>query len=214
MSKLGRFIVLEGLEGAGKSTAVSTIKQFLTENVADFLVTREPGGTVVGEAVRSLVKQSPPHEPLDSRAELLLMYASRVQLVECVIKPALQRGTWVLADRFELSTFAYQGGGRGLDAKMIEQLSDFCLAGFKPDLLIFLDVPPDLGLRRVLKRGHTDRIERESKAFFNAVYDAYHAKLKTMDNVAIIDASQPQAVVQRAILEVLTHDLQQQRAVD
>lgn len=201
----GHFIVLEGLEGAGKSTAVATIKQFLQENVNQFMLTREPGGTNVGETVRQLIKQTSKHESLDARAELLLLYASRIQLVECVIKPALSKGTWVLADRFELSTFAYQGGGRGIDKQMIEQLSTFCLQGFIPDLVIFLDVEPAVGLKRVLKRSHFDRIEQEPLAFFTEVYKAYHAKIKTMKQVVIIDANQPEAQVQRAIRNALEH---------
>src|SRR5258708_6479514 len=103
----GRFIVVEGLEGAGKSTALTTIKRYLVENAIDVITTREPGGTHVGEITRQLLKESIPSEPLDPRAELLLFYAARVQLIEQVIRPALQRGSWVLADRFELSTFAY-----------------------------------------------------------------------------------------------------------
>lgn len=203
MSTLGRCIVVEGLEGAGKSTAIATIKQFLTENVGDFIATREPGGTVVGESVRSLIKHAPPGEALDARAELLLLYASRVQLIECVIKPALNKGQWVLADRFELSTFAYQGGGRGLDVRMIEQLSSFCLEGFSPDLILFLDVSPTIGLRRVLSRGHSDRIEQEPEAFFTRVRDAYYAKIKTMEHVVVIDANQPEPAVQQAIVNAL-----------
>ena len=209
MSGLGRFIVVEGLEGAGKSTAVETIKHFLKKNVDDFITTREPGGTVVGEAVRELIKHAPADEPLDSRAELLLLYASRMQLVERLIKPALNAGWWVLADRFELSTFAYQGGGRGLDMQMIQSLSTFCLKGFTPDLIFFMDVSPERGLSRVHQRGHADRIEQESIDFFNNVYDAYHATIKTMKQVVIIDANQPLASVQQAIIDALTDYLKQ-----
>lgn len=205
MSGLGRFIVVEGLEGAGKSTAVHTIKQFLADNIGAFITTREPGGTAVGEVVRQLIKHTPENEHLDARAELLLLYTSRVQLVNQVIKPALHRGTWVLGDRFELSTFAYQGGGRGLDVQMIEELSSFCLEGFAPDLVLFLDVDAAIGLRRVLERGHADRIEKESLEFFMAVCDAYHAKIKTMKQVVVIDANQPEAVVQQGILDALSH---------
>ncbi len=208
MSGLGRFIVVEGLEGAGKSTAIHTIKNFLADNIGDFITTREPGGTAVGEVVRELIKHTPNDEPLDARAELLLLYTSRIQLVNQVIKPALHRGTWVLGDRFELSTFAYQGGGRGLDARTIEGISSFCLEGFVPDLVLFLDVDPAIGLRRALSRGHSDRIEQESLAFFSAVYDAYHAKIKTMKQVIMIDANQPEVVVQQAILDALSHYLE------
>lgn len=208
MSELGRFIVVEGLEGAGKSTAVHTIKRFLSDNIGHFITTREPGGTAVGEVIRQLIKHTPSDEHLDPRAELLLLYTSRVQLVNQVIKPALESGAWVLADRFELSTFAYQGGGRRLDVQMIEQLSAFCLKGFAPDLVLFLDVDPALGLRRALGRGEADRIEKESLDFFTAVCNAYHAKLKTMKQVVVIDANQPQEVVQQAIWDALSHYLE------
>lgn len=203
MSGLGRFIVVEGLEGAGKSTAIHTIKQFLAAHVGDFITTREPGGTAVGEVIRTLIKHPPEHEHLDARAELLLLYTSRIQLVNQVIKPALQKGTWVLGDRFELSTFAYQGGGRGLDVALIEHLSSFCLEGFSPDLVIFLDVDPVTGLDRAKTRGYSDRIEQESEAFFNNVYDAYQSRIKKMKQVVKIDANQSEADVQQAIERVL-----------
>ncbi|AHE66687.1 dTMP kinase [Legionella oakridgensis] len=202
-SQRGHFIVVEGLEGAGKSTAISTIKRFLTDKIDEVIFTREPGGTRVGEAVRHLIKDIVPEEPLDSRAELLLFYAARVQLLEQVIKPALGRGCWVLADRFELSTFAYQGGGRKLDHQMITNLSSFCLGGFQPDLIIFLDVTPQKGLQRAYKRGKTDRIEQEALSFFNDVYTSYHNQMKTMKNVVIIDACQPLKVVQASIRAAL-----------
>lgn len=199
MINKGHFIVIEGLEGAGKSSALSVIKKFLAEQVDEVITTREPGGTHVGEVVRGLIKELEPSEPVDPRTELLLLYAARVQLVEHVIRPALKRGAWVLADRFELSTFAYQGGGRGLDNQMISQLSSFCLGDFKPDLIIFLDITPEKGLQRAKKRGKTDRIEQESLTFFNNVYEQYHHFIKQMTNVVVIDASQPFAVVQHTI---------------
>ena len=199
MVERGRFIVVEGLEGAGKSTALSTIKRFLSPLVPELVTTREPGGTRVGEAARQLIKTKNPDEPLDARAELLLFYAARVQLVERVIRPALDRGAWVLADRFELSTFAYQGGGRKLDPDIINTLSAFCVQGLKPDLTIFLDLTPEEGLARVLKRGKMDRIEEESKLFFDAVYSSYHAHLATMDAVIKIDATKPLGSVQNVI---------------
>lgn len=203
MPKTGHFIVLEGLEGAGKSTALTTIKRFLAERVPELITTREPGGTRVGEAARQLIKETVPSESLDVRAELLLLYASRVQLVEQVIRPALSRGCWVIGDRFELSTWAYQGGGRKIDPDMIANLSTFCVKDIKPDLIIFLDISPELGLRRALKRGKADRIERESLDFFTNVYNSYHHYIKAMPNVAIIDASKPLAVVQNLICTTL-----------
>ena len=210
MLKRGHFIVLEGLEGAGKSTALQTIKQTLASRVPDLISTREPGGTRVGEAARQLIKEFIPGEMLDPRTELLLLYASRVQLVEQVILPALQQGTWVVGDRFELSTWAYQGGGRGLDLEMIAHLSSFCLKDFKPDLTIFLDISPELGLARAHNRGKADRIESESLIFFKQVYEAYHAQLRSMSNVVVIDASKPLVMVQDLIKETLQNYLNTQ----
>ena len=203
----GQFIVLEGLEGAGKSTALTTIKRFLTPYAPELITTREPGGTHVGEVVRDLVKNAPETEPLLAQSELLLFYAARVQLIEQVIRPALARGAWVLADRFELSTWAYQGGGRGVDPSMIQHLSDFCIQNLRPDLILFLDLPPEQGLKRVLERGKTDRIEQEPLDFFNRVYTAYHEKLKTLEQAVLIDASKPLAMVQHLIRTTLENHL-------
>src|SRR3990167_10252257 len=205
--KPGQFIVLEGLEGAGKSTALTTIKRFLAPYVPELIITRESGGTHVGETVRTLIKASPEDEPLSMRAELLLFYAARVQLVEQVIRPALARGAWILADRFELSTFAYQGGGRGLDLEMIAHLSRFCVQDLRPNLILFLDLPPEQGLQRIVARGHMDRIEQESIDFFYRVYHAYHKKLKTLDEAILIDASKPLAMVQHLIRTTLINHL-------
>lgn len=205
MANSGRFIVIEGLEGAGKSTAIEIMRQVLAPHIAELIVTREPGGTHVGEVARELIKQSIPEEPLDPRAELLLFYAARVQLIEQVIRPALARGAWVLADRFELSTLAYQGGGRNLSLNMIQQLSSFCLENIKPDLTLFMDITPEQGMQRVLSRGKADRIEQESMVFFNRVYESYHAHIKTMDNVVTVDASQPLQTVRQSIKAVIEH---------
>ncbi len=201
----GRFIVIEGLEGAGKTTAIKTIKRVLTDLDIKFITTREPGGTHVGEMVRRIVKDATVEEFLDPRAELLLFYAARVQLLEHVIKPALQRGCWVIADRFELSSFAYQGGGRGLDMNTLQMLSSFCVQECKPDLTIFLDVDPKLGLERALKRSKLDRMEQESLAFFKLVYHSYHEHLKKMSNVVRIDANHPLPVVQHLLRTKLSH---------
>jgi dTMP kinase len=208
MAKLpGQFIVLEGLEGAGKSTALTTIKRFLTPYVPELMTTREPGGTHVGEVIRDLIKQTPDTEPLLPRAELLLFYAARIQLIEQVIRPALARGAWVLADRFELSTWAYQGGGRGLDQNLIQHLSDFSVQDLRPNLILFLDLPPEQGLKRILERGNPDRIEQEPVDFFNRVYTAYHEKLQTLEQAVLIDASKPLAMVQHLIRTTLEDHL-------
>lgn len=204
MTKSGRFIVVEGLEGAGKTTAIETIKQQLETVAAKIVVTREPGGTRLGERLRTLVKEDLDGDVLDPRTELLLMYAARVQLVEQVIRPALLRGEWVIADRFELSTYAYQGGGRGIDNAVIDRLSDICLNGFKPDLIIYLDISPEKGLERAKQRGAFDRIEQESLAFFNRVHRAYLDKIDSMDNVSRVNANQNIELVQASVLKQLT----------
>lgn len=203
----GRFIILEGLEGAGKSTALTTIKRFLAPYAPELITTREPGGTAIGEKIREIIKKPAETGVLLDRAELLLFYAARVQLIEEVIRPALARGAWVLADRFELSTWAYQGGGRGLSQSMIQHLSDFCVKDLTPDLVLFLDLPPEQGLQRILERGQIDRIEQESVAFFHRVYTTYHEKLSTLQHAILIDASKPLAMVQHLIRTTLEHFL-------
>lgn len=199
MIKPGKFIVVEGLEGAGKTTAMQWLKDYLSEHVP-LVVTREPGGTALGEALRKLIK----HEtaPISGMAELLLMYAARMQHIEEKIKPALAQGKWVLCDRFELSTYAYQGGGRGIPLQDITQLSQLCLKGFTPDLILFLEISPELGLARAAQRGTSDRFEKESLSFFNAIYNAYHAHIKTFKNTQIIDATRSIDQVQA---QLLTH---------
>jgi dTMP kinase len=189
MSARGQFIVIEGLEGAGKSTAVSAVIAVLESFHVPYITTREPGGTTIGESLRTIVKNPEFKGILQDKTELLLMYASRIQLVEEVIKPALNCGTFVVADRFELSTYAYQGGGRNLDASVIDTLSQFCLAGFKPDLTLFLDLVPELGMQRAGCRGALDRIEQQDMSFFQKVYHAYKTRLNLDPNVVQIDAS-------------------------
>lgn len=196
----GRFIVVEGLEGAGKTTAIETIKHYFESHSQSVIVTREPGGTRIGEGLRTLLKENVDGELLDARCELLMMYAARVQLLQQVIRPALNRGDWVIADRFELSTYAYQGGGRGINKHTLDCLSTICLQDFKPDLILFLDISPEQGLERAKGRGKLDRIEQESKVFFTNVYQAYHQYIKDMDNVHIIDASLPLNSVQKSII--------------
>lgn len=194
MIKRGRLVVIEGLEGAGKSTALHFLQTMLQAEGIQVITTREPGGTVVGETVRKLLTHAE-QESLDSKAELLLFYAARVQLLETVIKPALSQGIWVLADRWELSSFAYQGGGRGIHPTILKQLSDWCIGETQPDLLFYLDISPDIGLQRAQMRGKLDRIEQESLTFFQAVHAAYHSYLPRFRSTVTIDASQPLAQV-------------------
>ncbi len=198
----GQFIVVEGLEGAGKSSAVHTIKEFLNDNSIEVLLTREPGGTAIGEVIRRLIKEKN-SEPMDPKTELLLLYASRIELLKKKILPALQDGYWVVADRFELSSWAYQGYGRQLDLQFLTELSSFSLNLFKPNLTLFLEVSLELGLKRARARGETDRIEQESFEFFKSVYIGYHKQLKIQDHVHILNAEKPLDEVQLDIKEIL-----------
>jgi dTMP kinase len=200
----GRFIVIEGLEGAGKSTAVQGLSDWLGKQGIPVVQTREPGGTRIGECLRSLIKIGLDEERLCVQSELLLMYAARTQLVDQVIRPALAAGQWVISDRFDLSSYAYQGGGRQIDLQMIDALSSFCLQGLVPDRLFFLNISPEQGLARVKSRGApTDHIEQESLAFFRRVYQGYQERLALMPWAVQIDACLPPlSVVEEMIAKV------------
>lgn len=206
----GKLIVIEGLEGAGKSTAVSTIINFLSDLDINTLTTREPGGTAIGEVLRSVFKNPEYKDVLEDRTELLLLYAARIQLLEQVIKPALEQGTWVIADRFELSTIAYQGGGRGLDQKMIKQLSSFALNGFNPDLILYLDIDPEEGMKRAKSRGAFDRIEQQSIEFFHRVHLSYLQYVQNNPSAVIIDANRSIKEVKSQMEHVLREFIEQQ----
>lgn len=203
MSTTGKLIVIEGLEGAGKSTAVDTVVDFLKQRQIKTITTREPGGTPIGELLRTLIKNTEYKDVLEDRAELLLFYTARMQLLEQVIKPTLAEGSWVVADRFELSSLAYQGGGRGLDKAWIEQLSQFCLHGFKPDLTLFLDISPELGMQRAQRRGQMDRIEQQSMEFFKRVHQTYLDYVHRDPHSVIIDASRSIPEVQQQIQQAM-----------
>ena len=162
-----KFIVIEGLEGAGKSTAISSVLETLKQaGINDIAHTREPGGTPLAEKLRALVKEEHEDEPLQDMTELLLLYAARVQLVENVIKPALARGQWVVGDRHDLSSQAYQGGGRQIDSVIMQNLRDTTLGSFKPDFTLYMDIDPRVGLERARGRGELDRIEKMNIDFF------------------------------------------------
>ncbi len=186
-----KFIVVEGLEGAGKSTAIAAIKQTLhRQGIDDIVNTREPGGTVLAEKMRALVKEEHQGEVLQDMTELLLIYAARVQLVENVIKPALNEGHWVVGDRHDMSSQAYQGGGRQIDPNVMSNLKQATLGDFKPDLTLYLDLDPKLGLDRARGRGELDRIEKMDISFFERSRARYLELANSDASVFIIDASQ------------------------
>jgi len=185
----GRLITLEGGEGAGKSTVLETVRAQLVERGIDVLVTREPGGTPAGEAIRSVLLD-PKLKGLCAETELLLMFASRAQLVREVVLPALSTGRWVLSDRFTDASFAYQGGGRGQPIERIAELEHWAAAGVQPDLTLLLDLPVADGMRRANGRGSADRIEMENVDFFERVRAAYRVRAAAEPaRFRVVDAS-------------------------
>ncbi|MFQ2091463.1 dTMP kinase [Aeromonas taiwanensis] len=204
---MSKFIVIEGLEGAGKSSAVRYVTDYLrAHGIERIECTREPGGTPLAERMRAIVKEVH-DERLTLEAELLLMYASRVQLVETRIKPALADGVWVVGDRHDLSSQAYQGGGRGIDANLIGAIKRAVLGDFKPDLTLYLDIDPAIGLQRARHRGELDRIELEQIGFFERTRQRYLELAAADDTIQVIDAGQAPAQVKVAIEAALAHYL-------
>ncbi|MGN5192769.1 dTMP kinase [Aeromonas veronii] len=204
---MSKFIVIEGLEGAGKSSAVRYVTDYLQRHGINRIeCTREPGGTPLAERMRAIVKEVH-DERLTIEAELLLMYASRVQLVETRIKPALADGVWVVGDRHDLSSLAYQGGGRGIDANLIGAIKQAVLGNFKPDLTLYLDIDPALGLQRARHRGELDRIELEQLSFFERTRTRYLELAAKDDSIVVIEAAQTPEQVKAAIERALDHYL-------
>ena len=196
------FIVIEGLEGAGKSTAIVTVCEWLKQRGLAFEQVREPGGTPLAEELRELIKRDWA-EKVTAEAELLVMYAARSQLVENKIKPALQKGHWVVGDRHDLSSRAYQGGGRELGQELLAQISEITLQGFRPDLTLYLDITPEVGLQRARTRGALDRIEKEQISFFERTREAYQHFANTDNSIVTIDAHQNEVEVKQAIIDAL-----------
>ncbi|MGD8108994.1 dTMP kinase [Vibrio sp. TRT 21S02] len=189
--KQAKFIVIEGLEGAGKSTAIEAVLNCLNRaGIKDIQHTREPGGTDLAEQLRTLIKQEHEGEVLQDMTELLLLYAARVQLVENVIKPALNKGVWVVGDRHDMSSQAYQGGGRQLDRHVMTVLKQTTLGEFKPDLTIYLDIDPRVGLERARGRGELDRIEKMDMSFFDRTRERYLELAAQDQSVVIVNAEQ------------------------
>lgn len=205
----GRFITLEGGEGVGKSTNIGLVCDFLEGHGLEVVRTREPGGTPRAEAMRELLLDPAQEEPLADDAELLLVFAARAQHLARRIRPALARGAWVVCDRFTDATFAYQGGGRGIDFAHIAALEALVQQGLQPDLTLLLDMPVDAAQQRVTARGgERDRFERERGDFFTAVRQAYLQRAEAApQRFAIIDASQSLEHVQTSIRACLQERL-------
>lgn len=190
MAKQGKFITIDGIEGAGKSTQIDFICAYLNAKKINVVLTREPGGTEIGEKIRKLLLSHTTGK-IHFDTELMLIFAARNEHTQNKIKPALARGDWVLSDRFTDASYAYQGGGRGLDTARIAQLEDWVLQDFAPEMTLLLDVSVELGMRRVKSRGKKDRIEQENLDFFNRVRETYIARSKQYpQRIKLIDASQ------------------------
>lgn len=184
-----KFIVIEGLEGSGKTHACAYIKDILKiNNINNVILVRQPGSTPIAEEIRKLIKTHHA-ETIIKETELLLIYAARIQLVETIIKPALNRGNWVISDRHDLSSLAYQGGGLGINEDIINQLKNLLLKDFLPDLTLYLDVTPEIGLKRALQRSSLDRIETRSLKFFNKTRKSYLKNIKLDKSIIKINAN-------------------------
>ena len=200
----GKFIVLEGVEGAGKTTNLRFIQQWLSERGVEALTTREPGGTPIGEQIRAILLD-PANREMCVDTEALLMFAARAQHVAEKIKPALAQGQWVVSDRFVDASYAYQGVARGMPFERLDALADWTLQGFTADMTFIFDLPPEIGMTRVAARGAgKDRFEQEVLAFFEKVRQAYLSRAaQAPDRYAVIDAAQPLEAVQQQIAQVL-----------
>ena len=200
----GLFITIEGIEGVGKSTNIDVIKRYLTDKKVEFIVTREPGGTFLAEKIRELLVNVHVKENLTELSELLLIFASRAQHLETLIKPTLAKGIWVISDRFTDATYAYQGGGRGLDQRKISLLEELIQEDLRPDLTVILDLNPQVGLERVKRRGELDRFENEDINFFNKVRATY-LKIAAADpkRCVVLDASLELSEVKSQLLKSL-----------
>ncbi|WP_455029911.1 dTMP kinase [Neisseria sp.] len=197
-----RFITLDGIDGAGKSTNLAVIKAWFEKHKLPVLFTREPGGTPAGEALREILLN--PATQVSLRTETLLMFAARQQHLETVILPALKNGTHVVSDRFTDATFAYQGGGRGVPLQDIASLEHWVQGDFRPDLTLLLDVPLEVSMARINQTREKDRFEQEAAEFFNRVREVYLQRAaKQPERYAVIDSSQSLDAVKNQIETVL-----------
>ncbi len=196
----GKFITFEGVDGAGKSTGLDWFADALRKRGIDLLVTREPGGTPLGEKLRELLL----HEPMHAETEAMLMFAARREHVEQVIRPALQRGTWVISDRFSDASFAYQGGGRGVPVAKLEQLEQWVHGDLQPNLTLLFDIPIEIARQRLANNASLDRFEQERGEFFERVRQAYLARAaKSPQRFAVIHAEKTLDEVQKALSKIV-----------
>ncbi len=199
----GKFITIEGGEGVGKTTNMQYIEKYLHNKNINVIVTREPGGTELGETLRGIMLD-PAQDKICSDSELMLMFAARAQHLQQKIIPALDAGSWVLCDRFTDATYAYQGGGRGIELSRIEILEKWVQGSLRPDITILFDMPVELGMTRAASRSEPDRFEQEKLDFFERVRSTYRERaLQNTSQYKIIDASKELTKVQSQISTVL-----------
>jgi dTMP kinase len=200
MTARGRFITFEGIDGAGKSTQIEVVANALRGRALPIVITREPGGTALGETLREVIL----HQPMGIGTETLLMFAARAEHLERVIRPALGAGTWVLCDRFTDATYAYQAGGRGMPAERIAELERWVHPDLQPDLTLLFDVPPDVAAQRLARARSADRFEAEQVDFFARVRDAYVARAGSdPQRFIVIDGTQPADVIGARLNELM-----------
>lgn len=203
IAQKGKFITIEGIEGVGKSSNVNFVANLIQQMGQEVIVTREPGGTPIAEAIRGILL-SEFDEVIFGETELLLLYAGRLQHVEHVIKPALNQGKWVVCDRFVDATYAYQGAGRGIPTDKIDALNRWALGNFAPDITILLDAPVEVAFERIHKHRDLDRFEKEKKSFFERIRQEY-LRLSTQmdDRYIVVDASMSLEQVQTSLRMIL-----------
>ncbi len=195
-----KFITFEGVDGAGKSSHLDWFADQLRQRGIDLIVTREPGGTPLGESLREILLNQPMH----AETEAMLMFAARHEHVEQVIRPALQRGTWVISDRFSDASFAYQGGGRGVPLAKLEQLEQWVHGDLQPDLTLLFDIPIEVARSRLSNIGSLDKFEREQGEFFERVRQAYLDRVsKTPQRFALIRAEKTMPEVQQELANIV-----------
>jgi dTMP kinase len=205
--KQGRFISFEGIEGCGKTTQIALLSEYLTKRSISHTITREPGGTAVGEGIRKILLNSETIH-LTTASELLLFYASRSQNIQEKIKPALERQEMVICDRYYHASMAYQGYGRGIPLDFIGKLTDLVCANYRPDVTLLLDIEPEVGLARARARNHArtedeGRFEQEDLNFYGRIRDGYLELASEDERVQVIYADRPIEAVHRHILQVL-----------
>jgi dTMP kinase len=200
MTPRGRFVTFEGIDGAGKSTQIAFVEHWLRQRGIDVLLTREPGGTPVGETLREMIL----HRPMQPRTETLLMFAARCEHVLAVIEPALAGGRWVLCDRFTDATYAYQSGGRGIPAADVAALERWVHPQLQPDLTLLFDLDPAIAAERLARARRSDRFEAEERDFFTRVREHYLVRARAEpQRFFVVDTSQDKPVVQARLVEAV-----------